>query len=108
MHTYSNDIFPMTHSSSLTENLQGHNLSLLRMALRSGTLTKLWMLADVDKGCNTLSAMKDMAKNMMSGILVQKWQRQMHLTDGKKRMGRGFETHTIFSSGEECKSPNDL
>jgi hypothetical protein len=78
------------------------------MALRSGTLTKLWMLVDVDEGCNTLSATKDMAKNMMSGVLVQKWQRQTHLTDGKKRMGRRFETHTIFSSGEECKSPNNL
>ena len=98
----------MTHSYSLTKNLQGHDLLLLRMALRSGTLTKLWMLADVDEGCNTLSATKDMAKNMMSGILVLKWQRQMHLTDGKKRMGQRFETHTIFSSGEECKSPNDL
>ena len=62
------------------------------------------MLTDVDEGCNTLFATKDMAKNMMSGVLVLKWQRQTHLTDGKKRMGQRFETHTIFSSGEECKS----
>jgi hypothetical protein len=95
MHTYSNDIFPMTHSYSLTENLQGHDLSLLRMALRSGTLTKLWIPTDMDEGCNTLPTRKDMAKNTISGILVQKWQRQTHLTDRKKRMGQRFEAHTI-------------
>jgi hypothetical protein len=58
----------------------------------------------MDRVYNTLSSMKDMGRNMMSGILVQKWLRQTYLTDGKRKMGQRFETHTIFSSGEECKS----
>lgn len=99
----------MTPSSSLIENLPDHDPSSLKMALRSDTLTKLWMLDNVDKVYNTLFAMKDMERNMMNGVLAQKWLTQTPLTDGKMRMGQRFETHSIFSSGEGCKpDPTDL
>ena len=57
---------------------------------------------------NTLHIMKVMARNMMNGTLAQKWVRQMPLIDWKKRMGQRFETHTIFLSGEGCKSATRL
>jgi hypothetical protein len=48
--------------------------------------------------------MMDMGRNMMSGTPVQKWPILMLLTDEKMKMGQRSETHSIFSSGEECKS----
>jgi len=66
--------------------------------------TKLWMLTSKTRGYNTLSIMRDMGRSMMSGILAPKWPRWMPLTDGKTKMGWRSETHSIFSSGEECKS----
>ena len=67
------------------------------------------MHADAAGVYNTLSTMKDMGKNMMSGDLAQKWPTLMPLTNGKMKMGQRSETHTIFSSGEKCKSsPTDL
>ena len=68
------------------------------------TSTKLWMHANVAGVYNTLSITKDMGMNTMSGILAQKWPTPMPSTSGKIKMGQRSETHTIFSSGEECKS----
>ena len=62
------------------------------------------MHADMAGVYNTLSVMKDMGRNTMSGAPAQKWPTLMPLTSGKMRMGQRSETHTIFLSGEECKS----
>src|ERR1700676_3881296 len=62
------------------------------------------MHADEAGGYNTLSAMKDMGRNMTSGAPAQRWLTLMPLIDGKMKTGQRSETHTIFSSGEECKS----
>jgi hypothetical protein len=47
--------------------------------------------------------MKDMGRNMTSGAPVQKWPTPMLSTDGKMKTRQRSETHSIFSSGEECK-----
>ena len=98
----------MTHSSSQTENQPGHDLLSLKMALRNGTSTKLWMPAGVAGVYNTLSVMKDMGRSMMSGVLVQKWPRWTPSMDGKMRTEQKFETHSILLGGEGCKpAPTD-
>jgi hypothetical protein len=103
MHTYWNNISPMTHLFSLTTNPPGHVLLSLKMEQRSGILTRLWMPADMAVVYNTLSIMKAMGRNMMSGAPAQKWLTLMPLTDGKMKMGLRSEMHKKFSSGEECK-----
>ena len=81
-----------------------HAPLLLKMALRSSTLTKLWMHSNTAGVYNTLLIINDMGRSMTSGVLTQKWLILTPLTNGNMKMGQRSENHSIFSSGKECKS----